>query len=113
MGKNEGEVWKGEGEGVQGRGGRMIPGKAEGRVSGEGWGEKVVPGEGERGLGERVPGKGVGGTVVLGEGGVGGVHGKGVQARGLWNSSEIVSSGRAEDVGFELLLERVMGGDFT
>ena len=35
---------KGKGEGVQGRGGRMIPGKAEGRVSGEGWGEKVVPG---------------------------------------------------------------------
>ena len=65
MGKNEGEVW--EGEGVQGRGGRMIPGKAEGRVSGEWWDEKVVPGEGERGLGERVPGKGVGGTVVLGE----------------------------------------------
>ena len=27
----------------------MIPGKAEGRVSGKGWGEKVVPGEGERG----------------------------------------------------------------
>ena len=40
---------------------------------------------------------------------MGGAHGKGVQARGLWNSSEIVSSGRAEDVGFELLLERVMG----
>ena len=32
----------------------MIPGKAEGRVSGEGWGEKVVPGGGERGLGERI-----------------------------------------------------------
>ena len=61
MGENEGEVWEGGGGSREGREDDSRKGGGEGfrgRV-----GREVVPGEGERGLGERVPGKGVGGTV--------------------------------------------------